>query len=329
MSFTPFSRIATGTKPASEVRSVCIIGAGSSGLVACKHLRDAGFEVEVLEKGSGIGGAFVSKTYDDGGLVSSKYLTAFSDLRSPSTDPPHLSIDQWNEYLQKYADQEALWPMISFGVSVVSVERHGDGYEVRVEGSATRRVDAVCVCSGLHETPYVPHIDGLDGFSGTVLHSSDYKDKSLFAGKRVLIVGCGETGMDLAYRAVQVASQAAMSIRNGFLSVPHEGWGGMPLDTYITNLFEHSYEHWFCHRHHLKWRVTTLVIRTLFLLLTGCTQGSPRAGGGARPGLAATARSRLPLASRPRAPLATQHAGTGSSEAPPAALVSGRRPACG
>ena len=47
----------------------------------------------------------------------------------------------------------------------------------------------------------------------------------------------------------------------------------MPLDTYITNLFEHSYEHWFCHRHHLKWRVTTLVIRTLFLLLTGCTQG--------------------------------------------------------
>ena len=214
-SFTPFSRVATGSKPASEVRSVCIIGAGSSGLVACKHLRDAGYEVEVLEKGSGIGGAFVSKTYDDGGLVSSKYLTAFSDLRSPSTDPPHLSIDQYNQYLRSYADQEALWPLIRFRVSVVSVERHGDGYEVRVEGSATRRVDAVCVCSGLHETPYVPQIDGLDGFAGTVLHSSEYKHKSLFAGKRVLIVGCGETGMDLAYRAVQVASQDPVAACDG------------------------------------------------------------------------------------------------------------------
>ena len=283
MSFTPYSRIATGTKPASsEVRTVCIIGAGSSGLVACKHLRDAGFDVEVLEKGSGIGGAFVSKTYDDGALVSSKYLTAFSDLRSPSTDPPHLTIEQWNEYLHRYADQEGLWPMIRFGVNVLSVERHGDGYEVRVEGSATRHVDAVCVCSGLHETPYVPEIDGLDRFAGTVLHSSEYKDKSFFAGKRVLIVGCGETGMDLAYRAVQVASQAAMSIRNGFLSVPHEGWGGMPLDTYITNLFEHSYEHWWCHRHHVKWRVTTLVIRSLFFLMTGCTQGYNQWVGGVR-----------------------------------------------
>ena len=47
----------------------------------------------------------------------------------------------------------------------------------------------------------------------------------------------------------------------------------MPLDTYITNLFEHSYEHWWCHRHHVKWRVTTLVIRSLFFLMTGCTQG--------------------------------------------------------
>ena len=55
--------------------------------------------------------------------------------------------------------------------------------------------------------------------------------------------------------------------------MPHEGWGGMPLDTYITNLFEHSYEHWWCHRHHVKWRVTTLVIRSLFFLMTGCTQG--------------------------------------------------------
>ena len=285
--FTPWSRLDASElqpPPAHEVRSVLVIGAGSSGLVAAKHLRDAGFAVEVLEKDTQIGGAFVTKAYDDGKLVSSKYLTAFSDLRSPRSDPSHLSMTAYVDYLCRYAEQEGLLPLIRFGRAVSAVERRADGrYRVRVSGEAAPRlVDAVCVCSGLHEVPYVPAIPGLDWFEGTVLHSSEYKDKSLFAGKRVLVVGCGETGMDLAYRAVQVASQAAMSIRNGFLSVPHEGWGGMPLDTYITNLFEHAYEHPFCHDHHFKWRVTTYVIRTIFFALTGCTQGYNQWVGGVR-----------------------------------------------
>ena len=284
---TPWSRLDASElqpPPAHEVRSVLVIGAGSSGLVAAKHLRDAGFAVEVLEKDAEIGGAFVTKAYDDGKLVSSKYLTAFSDLRSPRSDPSHLSMGAYVDYLRRYAEQEGLLPLIRFRRAVAAVERRADGrYRVRVHGEAEPRlVDAVCVCSGLHEVPYVPAIPGLDWFEGTVLHSSEYKDKSLFAGKRVLVVGCGETGMDLAYRAVQVASQAALSIRNGFLSVPHEGWGGMPLDTYITNLFEHAYEHPFCHDHHFKWRVTTYVIRTLFFLLTGCTQGYNQWVGGVR-----------------------------------------------
>ena len=77
--FTPWSRLDSSElqpPPAHEVRSVLVIGAGSSGLVAAKHLRDAGFAVEVLEKDTEIGGAFVTKAYDDGKLVSSKYLTA-------------------------------------------------------------------------------------------------------------------------------------------------------------------------------------------------------------------------------------------------------------
>ena len=242
--------------------------------------------------------------------MSSKFLTTFSDLRADPSDPPHVSLKDYVAYLGRYADQEALRPLITYGAHVAAVGKRSDGkpgYAVRVEpvaaaatgkaakGSATSKskkagsaplappdlndpprehrvlraaatleYDAVCICSGLHEVPYLPEIAGMPSYTGEVLHSAQYKDKSVFANKRVLVVGCGETGMDLGYRAVQVASSCAMSIKRGFLSVPHEGWGGVPLDTLIANLFEHSYEHWWCHRHHIKWKVTTLFIRLGF-----------------------------------------------------------------
>ena len=140
-SSTPWSRLTSqprGSDPtAATVRSVCVIGAGSSGLVAAKYLAAAGYEVAVYEKGDVVGGTFVSKAYDDSALVSSKFLTAFSDLRSPASDPPHLSMEAYVAYLKQYADEQELWPLIRFGTHVASIERraccavpcarHGDG----------------------------------------------------------------------------------------------------------------------------------------------------------------------------------------------------------
>ena len=300
---TPWSRLPpSGESPREQplaVRTIAVIGAGSSGLVAAKHLRDAGYIVTVYERTSCIGGAFVHKAYDEAKLVSSKYLTSFSDLRPKPSDPPHLSLAAYVDYLREYTRQEKLLGLITFGAHVSSVHAREDGqpgYTVCVEPvepaeaypageggaaatpfrlrePATQAFDAVCVCSGLHEVPYAPRIDGIERYTGVAMHSAQYKERSCFANKRVLVIGCGETGMDLAYRAVQVASSVCLSIKRGFLSVPHEGWGGVPLDTLISNLFEHSYEHWWCHKHHFKWRVTSVVIRLMFFLSTGSSVG--------------------------------------------------------
>lgn len=226
--FTPWSRL--GAAPDGVdlgVRSVVVIGAGASGLCAAKFLRDEGFSVTVLERTSEIGGAFVHKAYDGSRLVSSKYLTAFSDLRPAAADPAHLSLPQYVDYLAAYAEAEALLPLISFHTHVLAVEKRagaGGRLKYTVRKSTRGRIgavecDAVCVCSGLHEVPYEPNIPGLGSFSGEVLHSAQYKDSATFAGKRVLVVGCGETGMDLAYRAVQVAHSTAMSIKRGGLTL--------------------------------------------------------------------------------------------------------------
>ena len=300
---TPWSRLPPSEESPREqplaVRTIAVIGAGSSGLVAAKHLRDAGYIVTVYERTSCVGGAFVHKAYDEAKLVSSKYLTSFSDLRPKPSDPPHLSLAAYVDYLREYTRQEKLLGLITFGAHVSSVHAREDGqpgYTVCVEPvepaeaypageggaaatpfrlrePATQAFDAVCVCSGLHEVPYAPRIDGIERYTGVAMHSAQYKERSCFANKRVLVIGCGETGMDLAYRAVQVASSVCLSIKRGFLSVPHEGWGGVPLDTLISNLFEHSYEHWWCHKHHFKWRVTSVVIRLMFFLSTGSSVG--------------------------------------------------------
>ena len=102
MSFTPWSRLkGTEPRPNLGVRSVAIIGAGPAGLVAAKHIAYAGYEVTVFERTAKIGGTFVHKAYDDSHLVSSKYLTAFSDLRHAPDEPAHLSLPAYVEYLRK------------------------------------------------------------------------------------------------------------------------------------------------------------------------------------------------------------------------------------
>ena len=106
------------------------------------------------------------------------------------------------------------------------------------------------------------------------MHSSLYKNSSIFANKRVLILGSGETAMDLAHRAVlhPACKSVALSVRNGFLSIPNNLAKDRPLDVFITNLFEHAYEHPWVHHLRLRWILSSIFIR-LFLLLTGSSFG--------------------------------------------------------
>jgi len=178
-------------------------GAGPSGIVAAKYMLAGGeFEVSVYEQGASVGGTFVNKTYDNTTLVSSKYITLFADLRCPPEESEHMTSVSYVEYLKRYCDKFALWPHIQFGKSVTRVRKdeasgtfhvaHTDS--ARPEVVVDEEFDYVVVCSGLHNVPEIPHFDGIEGFPGKTLHSSEYKEPSLFRGKRVLVIGSGETG---------------------------------------------------------------------------------------------------------------------------------------
>eukprot|EP00961_Rhodomonas_salina_P155656 2096200-Rhodomonas_salina.2 len=222
---------------------VAVIGAGASGLVAAKYLADQGHNVVIFESSDKIGGTFVNKVYDETALVSSKTLTAFSDLRMGEDIPDHPSAEHYVAYLQQYKqtflDTSKLIEF-RFQTRVVEILRKNspqEPYSVAssstLAGEKDETFHAVAICSGLHNVPKIPAEEELPGTLFNLLsenampcpvltdcvmlpgigafkadpnticiHSSEYKEKSIFQNRNVLILGCGETAMDITKRAV-------------------------------------------------------------------------------------------------------------------------------
>ena len=233
---------------------VAVIGGGPSGLVTLKYLvtahqfqRVEPIEARLYEAESCIGGTFRYRDYEDAEvslaficavwhafgaphltecaqLVSSKYLTAFSDFRCSPGDADFMSTARYCEYLEAYSTQFNLWPYISLSAKVITVSRHKKEHVIRYSKSGVEEnwhCDAIAVCSGLHVKPNIPKVQGIEHIS-KVLHSSRFKSRLDFGtDKNVLILGCGETAHDLAYLAVTSPTKSiTMCHRNGFLYGP-------------------------------------------------------------------------------------------------------------
>ncbi|KAF5510704.1 Dimethylaniline monooxygenase [N-oxide-forming] 2 [Colletotrichum siamense] len=219
---------------------VAIIGAGASGLVTAKYLSQAKqyfgvpeIEIRIFEREKSIGGVYRHKVYEDAEMVSSKYLTAFSDFRVAKELPDFLPMEEYVRYLEAYCTKFGLWELIETQTEIVQVSRLTQGshrvfYKLHVDrrpgGDDEARpeelswdCDAVAICSGLNNIPSIPAIEGLENVS-SVLHSSEVKSRRQF-GKNtsVMILGAGETAMDLAHLAVTSnARQVVMCHKDGF-----------------------------------------------------------------------------------------------------------------
>lgn len=156
-------------------------------------------------------------------LVSSRYLTTFSDYRCPPGSPDFLATTEYVSYLESYCTHFNLWPHINLQTAVTKIERGvgGVGHIVRYLKDGVQwewHVDAIALCSGLHHTPNILHIDGIENVPVS-MHSSLLKERRQFGeGKDIMIVGSGETGMDMAYLAVTANTKSVtLCHRDGFL----------------------------------------------------------------------------------------------------------------
>ncbi|GHJ45021.1 flavin-binding monooxygenase [Catellatospora sp. TT07R-123] len=212
--------------------AVCVIGAGPSGLTAMKNLKEHGFGVDCYERETSVGGAWNwrhnrSPVYASTHLISSKPFTQFPDFPMPDSWPDYPKHTQVLEYLEHYADHFDLKKSIWFGTEVVKVEpAEGDRWDVTTRstggfgGERIHRYAAVVIANGHNWSPKRPAYEGLDDTKIEVIHSAQYKDAAQLRGRKVLVVGAGNTGCDIAVEAAQQASRCWHSSRRGYWYTP-------------------------------------------------------------------------------------------------------------
>lgn len=206
-----------------------MIGAGPSGLAALKNLRALGIPAECLEREAGVGGNWrfgspAARVFASTRLISSKRLTEFGDFPMPRSWPDYPDHEQCLDYLERYAGHFGLLPHIRCGTSVERIERPDagpPGWIVTTSAGTTTRYAGIVIASGHNHAPRWPRIPGT--FTGTLLHAADYRSPThpvTLADKRVLVIGGGNSGCDIAVEASRHAIRTVLSTRRGYYVVP-------------------------------------------------------------------------------------------------------------
>ncbi|KAH9490256.1 Cyclopentanone 1,2-monooxygenase (CPMO) [Bulinus truncatus] len=237
-------------------KDVVVLGAGVSGLVTAKCLKEDGYNVCIIEKTSDVGGLWTFRENDYGVMKCthinvSKYNYAFSDFPFPENVPDYPHHSDMAQYIKDYADKFQLMQLIHFNTKVVSVDIidgkwltqcckvDEDGKEDSNQ-TLTFTSSFMAVATGHHAKPSWPIFPGQDSFTGKILHAVNYKDPEFndCAGKRVLIVGIGNSSVDAAVDCATIGGcrDVTISTRSGAWIFPNYVFG-LPTDVYACRFF--------------------------------------------------------------------------------------------
>ncbi|HQJ36030.1 MAG TPA: NAD(P)-binding domain-containing protein [Rhodoglobus sp.] len=201
---------------------VVIVGAGPAGLAAARALALRDIDYVQLERHTDVGGIWDidnpgTPMYKSAHFISSRDKSGFYDYPMPASFADYPSRTQILDYTRAFADEFGLRQRIRFGTSVTSVTEDSGVWTVHTT-DGTIQARAVIACSGVTWDARIPDVPGT--FDGEIIHSVNYRDTSQFAGKRVLIVGLGNSGADIACDAAASADTAYISTRRGYHFIP-------------------------------------------------------------------------------------------------------------
>jgi cation diffusion facilitator CzcD-associated flavoprotein CzcO len=215
---------------ASPLPKVAIIGAGSSGITALKTLAEQGFEVTCFEASDRIGGNWVyentnemSACYRDLHINTSRQRMAYSDYPMPVDYPDYPRHDQIAAYFDDYVDHFGVRGLIRFETKVARAERGAEGgWTLTLDGGEQERFDALVVANGHHWDARWPEpaFPGSEDFQGIQMHAHAYMNPDFLQDKDVVVLGMGNSAMDIAVESSYVAANTYLAARRGAWILP-------------------------------------------------------------------------------------------------------------
>jgi cation diffusion facilitator CzcD-associated flavoprotein CzcO len=204
--------------PALPSSDAIIIGAGPAGLACAVTMRAAGFNPAVLEQADTVGSAW-RRHYDRLHLHTDRRHSGLPSMAMPKSYPAYPSRAQMVDYLESYAARFDVRPAFKTTVSRVMRE----AAQWRVETTREQlSAPVIVVATGMADTPYRPAWPGSDSYRGQIIHSSDYRNPQAFAGKRVLVIGFGNSGGEIALDLAEASVDTALAVRGPVQILPRD-----------------------------------------------------------------------------------------------------------
>ncbi|XP_009616866.3 putative indole-3-pyruvate monooxygenase YUCCA10 [Nicotiana tabacum] len=204
---------------AKEEVEVVIVGAGPAGLAVSACLNKLAIKNVVLEKEDCCGYLWKKRTYDRLHLHLSKDFCSLPLKPHANSAPKYLSKNEFIQYLDEYVENFNINPKFQCCVEMAFYEKEEKKWNIKVRNVATGEMefygcDFLVLASGENNEGYIPKVLGLEKFKGEIIHSSEYKSGQKYEGKEVLVVGSGNSGMEIAFDLSNYRSCASIVVRN-------------------------------------------------------------------------------------------------------------------
>lgn len=217
-------------------RKAAIVGGGPAGLAMGDALAKRGVDFEIIEQMDDFGGLWnrdwpLSPIYDSAHFISSRTMSHFDGYPMPDDWPDYPRHDQILAYVRAYARDRGLYDRARFNAEVAEADPSDDGWTLTFADGGVARYRWLICANGATWDARMPDIPG--EFDGVVRHARDYDGGDELAGRRVLVVGAGNSGADIACDAAQRAAHAGISLRRGYWFIP-KYIAGLPTDVYAA-----------------------------------------------------------------------------------------------
>ena len=201
-----------------EVKTI-IIGAGPAGLAVAGRLREKRMPFEILEQANSVGVTWRNH-YDRLRLHTVKKLSALPHLPFPDHYPQYASRKQVVDYLEMYAAHFDIHPHLNTTVDKIS--KDGNQWKIETQRAQTFQSEQVVIATGVNRIPFVPTWEGQNLYEGQILHSRDYRNPNDISGDRVLVIGMGNTGAELALDLADADKKTHISVRSPVSIIPRD-----------------------------------------------------------------------------------------------------------